>query len=154
MVETMHMKKGMRRLLLGAFVALLVYVIPAYAQDIRDEIRIKLYAVGSVFLNEGFDLTHEIIWGRLPQGQSENIGIELDGNMEYYIMGVCDNDCYNLNIDFYTMNGELLGYDHEDSEAPFIHIPHGYHDRYIIRMSMAGCATFTCNYAMAVFGRY
>jgi hypothetical protein len=149
----MDIRTGVRSLLLMTVAGLLIFTIPASAQDAREEVRAKLYIAGNMFINRGYVLTHEIVWGRLSEGEAETIGIELDGRMEYVIFGVCDNDCYNVNIDFYDMQGNRLAYNYEYSEVPYIVVPRGYYDRYLIQITMARCITYTCNYGVAVFGR-
>jgi hypothetical protein len=133
----------------------IIFSAPVQARNAQDEVRAKLLIAGSVFIEQGFQLTHEIIWGQLTERQSETISLRLDGNKEYIIFGVCDNDCYNVNIDFYDASGRRLAYNHAHSDAPYIVVQKGNSGLFYIHMTMVRCASsYSCNYGVGVFGRY
>lgn len=150
----MNKKTGFGTFFLLIFAVLVIFVTPVHAQNAQDEVKTKLLLAGSVFISEGFQLTHEIIFGRLTERQSETISLQLDGSMEYIIFGVCDNDCYNVNIDFYDVNGQRVAYNHEYSDAPYIVVHKGNRGTYYIHITMVRCASYSCNYGVGVFGRY
>lgn len=145
----------MKRLLLS-FVVSAALLAPAtvQAQDawVR-QVRAQLTAAGQVFENRGYELTHRIYTGSLPDNETEMVQLDLDVGMEYQIMGACDEDCTDLDLTLYDGNGNVIDSDVLDDDVPVVSVAVARSGVFRLRVSMVSCSEEPCRYGIGVFGK-
>jgi hypothetical protein len=88
----------------------------------------------------------------LSQGDSDNYTVTLQGGRSYKLVGVCDNDCTDLDITLYDSDGDVVDQDLLDDDKPVVSVSGKSGGRYRMNVSMASCSTSTCFYSVAVYG--
>jgi hypothetical protein len=88
----------------------------------------------------------------LSQGDSDNYNVTLQGGRSYKLVGVCDNDCTDLDITLYDSDGDVVDRDLLDDDKPVVSVSGKSGGRYRMNVSMASCSESTCYYSVAVYG--
>jgi hypothetical protein len=101
----------------------------------------------------GFELTHRIHTGELRQGQQEEIRVELDRGRAYVIVGVCDNDCKDVDLKLFDPRGREIDSDVQLDDFPAVAAEPARTDNYTVRAIMAACTAAPCRYGFGVFAR-
>ena len=65
------------------------------------------------------------------------------------IVGVCDNDCTDMDLKIYDASGNLVGEDVLVDDVPIVEIPGA--GRYTAEVLMPGCSTSICYYAAGMY---
>lgn len=150
----MSIKNSVCQLAVAIIVLMSSVESPAQPEDAQTEVRLKIWLLGNELIQQqGFHLTHDIMWGFISAGERTQVDLQLHGNEQYVIVGACDNDCYDMRISFYDSHNNLLAHNPSSTEIPFVIIPYGFNGTYSVRVAMESCASFACNFGVAVFGR-
>jgi hypothetical protein len=88
----------------------------------------------------------------LSQGDSDDYNVTLQGGRSYKLIGVCDNDCTDLDITLYDSDGDVVDRDLLDDDKPVVSVSGKSGGRYRMNVSMAKCSTGSCYYSVAVYG--
>jgi hypothetical protein len=88
----------------------------------------------------------------LAAGDSDNYNVTLQGGRSYKLIGVCDNDCTDLDITLYDSDGDVVDRDLLDDDKPVVSVSGKSSGRYRMNVSMAKCSTGSCYYSVAVYG--
>jgi hypothetical protein len=88
----------------------------------------------------------------LGQGDSDDYNVTLQGGRSYKLVGVCDNDCTDLDITLYDSDGDVVDRDMLDDDKPVVSVSGKSGGRYRMNVSMARCSTDVCYYSVAVYG--
>ena len=127
---------------------------PAHAQDAWErQVTRLLGQVASVAISNGMTLTHEPWIGSLSDGSSERHTITLRAGTSYALVGVCDNDCTDLDFRLYDANGNEVAEDVATDDTPVISITPRHSGQYILQAVMADCRADPCRYGIGVYGR-
>lgn len=77
---------------------------------------------------------------------------ELEPNTSYLIVGVCDGDCDDLDLQIDTPSGDTLDTDIEDDDAPVLEFTTDADSLYYkLLVDMVSCDTDACFYGVGVF---
>lgn len=95
--------------------------------------------------------SHEIFTGRLDDEGVEWVNVELPSGYTYQILGVCDNDCFDLDLELYNTRNELLSQDIETDDYPLVTVTPGERTIYRVKVIMANCSSEPCRYGLAVY---
>ncbi|MEO0559857.1 MAG: hypothetical protein AAF170_16935 [Bacteroidota bacterium] len=72
-----------------------------------------------------------------------------EASAESTIVGVCDNDCSDMDLRIYDASGDLVGEDVLVDDVPIVEIPGP--GRYTAEVLMPGCSTAICYYAAGMY---
>jgi hypothetical protein len=125
----------------------------AQASRSREQVRRQLVQATQVFERAGFRATHNLVTGYLGNGGDENITLTLRQGMTYAIVGVCDNDCRDVDLRLYDDNGNLVTSDVQTGDIPVLKVAPRWTGRYQIKVVMARCSNAPCHYGVAAFGK-
>jgi hypothetical protein len=101
----------------------------------------------------GYTLTHNPFIDALGRGGQDDITLSLSQGVSYAIIGVCDDDCRDIDLQLYDDNGNLVASDVERDDLPILKIVPRWSARFTIRVSMSRCANSPCRYGIGAFGR-
>jgi|GEM_PF-1494631 len=116
------------------------------------QVRRQLIEIAEKLGDNGIELTSEPYIGSLNSGQRRTLTISLRKNKPYAIVGVCDNDCSDLDLDIYDENGNLISSDHKANSFPFIGLRPKWTGEFTVKVNMVSCSTEAdCRYGIGVF---
>jgi len=95
----------------------------------------------------------QTLTGSLYQGENGWVWVTLVKGRSYKIVGVCDEDCYDLDLSLYSDSGEPIIANHEGDDLPALTLRAPYSGSYIVKAPMASCPIGPCKYGLAVFIR-
>ena len=101
---------------------------------------------------EVLDMTHSIYLSELGNASSETVTVDLEGGVNYLILGVCDEDCSDLDLELFqgtTPISEDLAAD----DYPVVTVEPTTSRTYRLRVTMAACSTAPCRFGVAVYER-
>jgi hypothetical protein len=126
---------------------------PLYAQEAwATQVRTLLEGVGATFKEQGYALTHEILTGSLDEGGNTSLRLDLDGGMDYQIMGACDTDCSDLDIVLYDSKDNEIDSDLLLDDAPLVSVSPSGSGTYRVEVRMATCSVEPCYFGVGVWG--
>ena len=145
----------MHRSMLAALLGVALLATVAAAQDSRwqRQVSTQLSRYSDVLSDKGYARTHEIKQGSLDDDESEYITLELDAGRSYALLGVCDEDCSDLDLRLYDADGNELDSDIETDDYPVVEVRPVRSARFRVKVSMATCSTSPCFYGVAVYGK-
>jgi len=88
--------------------------------------------------------------GDLDDSESVDIPLSLRAGREYYIVGVCDNDCTDLDMSA-NAGGDDLDSDYADDDVPILNFRAGSSGRVTLHVSMANCDVEPCRFGYRVY---
>lgn len=112
----------------------------------------QLMSIGFLKVSQGFRCT-QTETGSLDEGERSGIRVYLEAGHYYEIYGACDNDCQDLDMKLYDLNGELASRDISSDDIPIVSCNVYVTAWYILKVKMYDCSEDPCSYGVAVFGR-
>jgi hypothetical protein len=133
--------------------ATLFVVTETHAQERWQEQVDAQIEASSVFLaSEGFRLAHQVQRGSLDDTEANDLWIDLRGGMEYAIVGVCDQDCTDIDLEIFDGDNSVDS-DYEVDDTPVLQVAPAYGAEYRLHVYMANCRTEPCYYGVGIYGR-
>jgi hypothetical protein len=121
------------------------------ANQVWDQLQNRAYTTAA---NESFVLVNYVV-GWLNQGESEggdsNWPRTLDAGFSYLIVGVCDNDCSDVDLGLEDQDGVAIATDTGTDDMPMIRFTPSTTALYWIEPTMHTCSREPCGYGIAVF---
>ena len=127
----------------------------AFAQD-RYVYQVTNQLLGVAFA-AGFahyTLTHEPRIGTLYHRESETTTLTLRQGVTYAIIGVCDEDCRDMDLMLYDDNGNRVRADMTPSRYPVVEITPRWTANFTVQSQMYQCSVSPCYYGLGVFAEY
>ncbi|HAK00535.1 MAG TPA: hypothetical protein DCM62_10975 [Bacteroidales bacterium] len=94
--------------------------------------------------------SHTIVTGSLHNDNNEWVTMDLDADEKYYILGVCDNDCSDLDLKLYS-SSTLLDEDIMSDNYPLVSVTPNADGQFRVNVIMAGCTVSPCRYGIAIY---
>jgi hypothetical protein len=144
----------MRRVAVVVAVALGVLSSAARGQNQwRDQVEGYLKRHAQVLTDRGFAQTHETQIGSLRDGENESFTLTLHAGTQYALIGVCDNDCNDVDLVLYDADGNEVDSDVQADDYPLVQVTPSETMRYSVKVIMASCKTNPCWYGIGVYGK-
>jgi hypothetical protein len=144
----------MNRTALAACVLGLMLPSPAQAQDAwEQQVRDQLTELGSSYEDDGYEMTHRLWVGSLDAYDTEEITLDLVTGQEYVIIGVCDNDCSDLDLVLYGDGDFEIDEDVERDAYPEVGVIVDVGGTFGVEIFMAACSADPCRYGLMAFAR-
>lgn len=140
--------------LLSTLAAGVVSPLPVAAQssEYNRQLEVQLNESRRLYLPAGQSIVRGPLGGSLDQGDTINYSFQLVAGRSYTILGVCDNDCSDLDITLYDPAGNQVAEDVLTDDKPVASVTARRSGRYRATISMASCSTGACFYAVAAYG--
>jgi hypothetical protein len=120
----------------------------------ESQLRRQLVDAAVDLTRAGYQLTHETQTGSLRTDGSDDLTLTLYGGVSYAVVGVCDNDCSNLDLVLYDAEGNVVDTSQKPNpDTPFVVVAPNESAQYRVRVTMAACAVEPCLYGVGVFGK-
>lgn len=83
-----------------------------------ETVKQQLIKAAQAAVRAGFRLTHDPFVDRLGNGGNDDITLNLRKGTSYVIVGVCDDDCKDMDLKLYDDNGRLVDSDTAADDTP------------------------------------
>ncbi|MFL5541750.1 MAG: hypothetical protein ACJ8J0_22380 [Longimicrobiaceae bacterium] len=112
-----------------------------------------LNQAASTALSRGMRRTHTPYIGSLRTGASGNHTLQLNAGTSYALIGVCDNDCSDLDLRLFDPSGREVASDLLTDNTPVVNVTPRRTGTYTVRAIMTACSDQPCRYGIGVYGR-
>jgi hypothetical protein len=145
----------MHRAAAAVAIALTFLAPRAHAQDNqwRTQVEGYLKRAAKTLSDKGYAQTHDTQIGSLRDDENESFNLTLHSGTAYALVGVCDNDCSDLDMVIYDADGSQVDSDVQTDDVPIVQVTPGETQRYRVKVLMASCKTNPCWYGIGVYGK-
>jgi hypothetical protein len=98
----------------------------------------------------GFVPADDAVRGTLAEGADEEFELDLESGTQYFVVGVCDGGCSDLDLVLTNSSGEEVESDRELDDVPMLAIQ-GQSGSFVLSVQMATCGSSECHYGVRVF---
>ena len=126
--------------------------VAAQTSEYNRQLDVQLRESRSSFLPAGQTIVRGPLGGSLDEGGTINYSFQFVAGRSYTILGVCDNDCSDLDITLYDPAGNEVAEDVLTDDKPVASVTARRSGRYRATITMASCSTGACYYAVAAYG--
>ncbi len=111
----------------------------------------QLDTLAVLMSNEGLSPEGDRRLGTLRQGGTETLSFELRGSVSYVIAGVCDANCFHMDLAIWSTGGQLLAEDPAVDDFPLLTFTTPSAGTYTLQVNMQGCSEGSCGFGIATF---
>lgn len=146
----MSLRVGILTSLVAVFLAA-----PAQAQDNRfeEQVAFQMSIVESFANSVGYEMTHDILFSALDEGESETFTVDVRAGFDYRMLALCDEDCTDIDVYLEDASGNALDQDVSLNDAPVVSMTARTDEQVRLRVRMYECSTEPCFFGVAIFGR-
>ena len=137
----------------AATVALLAPSARAQNNQWRTQVEGYLERAAKTLSDKGYAQTHETQVGSLADDENDSFNLTLHAGTTYALVGVCDNDCSDLDLVLYDADGDQIDSDVQSDDVPIVTVTPSETMRYRVKVMMAVCKTNPCWYGIGVYGK-
>ena len=142
----------MGRLVLCLIVAVLLVPARATAQNQwQRTVRSQVGEHGNFLSNRGYTMSGDVYDGNLKNNYYEDLTIKLQPGTSYAFMGVCDQDCHDIDLRLFDPDGDEVASDVRTDDWPIVSVSASYSGTYTLRVVMASCSKDPCFYGVGVY---
>lgn len=91
--------------------------------------------------------------GALNNGTQEDVGITLNQGREYLMVGMCDGDCSDMDLQLFDPSGNKIAEDVLDDDVPVLEFRAAASGNHRIRVVMARCSANPCSYGVSLYNK-
>lgn len=143
-----------RRPILALLAGLVLLPATAVAQSTwTRQVQDQLDVAGDVLRPDGYTLVGEPHIDTLDDEMSEDFNVTLEAGVKYMLVGVCDNDCPDIDLRLLDSSGSEVDSDYEEDAFPMVEVTPTRTASYQVHVYMADCSTGTCFYGVGVFAQ-
>ena len=126
----------------------------AQAQNsFQQQVSSYLTRAASGVVQQGYSADRDPVTGSLNGGARESMMINLTGGSRYALVGVCDNDCTDVDLRIWDPSGTKLAEDILVDDTPVLEFTATTTGQYRVSVEMATCSTNPCYWGFQVFRR-
>jgi hypothetical protein len=116
-------------------------------------VRIKLAGFALILGIFDAHLTYDPYIGTLHDNTYTELTVTLRKGVRYVLIGVCDDDCGNLNMKLYDDDDYLIAQDTARTTTPDLEIMPEHTQTFTVHMSMRRCDADYCYYGLGVYSK-
>lgn len=126
---------------------------PAMAQsnEFRQQLDTQLQASRTQFQGEGYSVAAGPFTGALAAGGKERFTLPVEQGVSYKLVGICDNDCTDVDMRVFNLNGENIGEDVLDDDVPIVELQPTGTGTVQLEANMVTCSAEPCYHAIEVY---
>ncbi|WP_052507824.1 hypothetical protein [Sphingomonas hengshuiensis] len=136
-----------RKISVAVAATLTIAPVAVLAQD--SMISVLFNKATEVFAGKGFAPTGWEQTGELKQGAEQRLTVKLTGGSGYTIVGVCDSDCKDMDIQLLDVSGAEVARDEEEDDFPIVEAPAS--GTYTARVAMVSCSASPCAFGVKAY---
>jgi len=135
--------------LVGLSVAVAALAVDPWDEQCREQLSLA----GAALASQGYELTHQLYTGELDSGAKKTLGVALEKGRQYALVGVCDEDCKDLDLVLLDLDDEEVDSDVELDEYPMVEVEVTDAGDFKVKVLMADCRNDPCSYGIGVFAK-
>jgi len=116
-------------------------------------VRSQVSEHGDFLSTRGFTMSGDVYDGDLKNNYYEDLTIKLQPGTSYAFMGVCDQDCHDIDLRLFDPDGDEVASVVPTDDWPIVSISPSYSGTYTLRVVMTSCAKDPCYYGIGVYTR-
>ncbi len=120
-----------------------------YEEQIRSQLMMAAIALGL----EDYQLFYDPYIDSLGANSEDRLTFTLKKGGTYAIVGVCDEDCSDIDLEIYDENGNSIAVDRGTDDYPMIQISPAWTGEFSLEVDMYSCSTSDCYYGIGVFSQ-
>jgi hypothetical protein len=109
-------------------------------------------AAGTKFAEHGYAATDFVRTGQLATNGTDRIPVHLSGQTTE-ILGACDNDCKDMDMQLLDAGGNVIGEDKEADDFPIVSSTSKHVGDYVILVKMVNCGAAPCHYSVKMWAK-
>lgn len=125
---------------------------PAHAQNqYQQQISNQMIRRAQTLNSRGYAAIGQLYTGSINDDADANLTVTLNAGAQIAVLGVCDNDCTDVDLQVYSQDGTKIGEDLDTDDYPVVAFTPQYSGTFRVRVMMATCNTNPCYYGVQVF---
>lgn len=125
---------------------------PAVAQsEYRQQLQSQFDNARNLVSSDGYTVAIGPFIGMLNNGNRERFTIPVQKGVSYKVLGVCDNDCSDVDIKLFNMSGTNIGEDVLADDVPIVELIPTADGQVQIEVIMATCSQNPCYHGVEVY---
>ncbi|MEC4984474.1 MAG: hypothetical protein SAJ37_18170 [Oscillatoria sp. PMC 1068.18] len=133
--------------------AILLTPTAVLANRYEDQIQGQLIRAAIALGFNNYRLTHNAFIDDLGDNGEDSLTVTLRSGVSYHIIGVCDQDCSDLDLRLYDDRGNLIDSDDEGDDLPVVSVTPRWTGQFKVEVDMYNCDANYCYYGVGAFGR-
>jgi hypothetical protein len=118
-----------------------------------DQVREQLINSAIAAGYSGMELSHQPYTGSLYDGRNTVLDLRLRAGTTYLIVGACDVDCSDLDLELFDENWNEVDVDRGLDDKPMVTVTPARTAVFHVRTMMAECGASPCAIGFGVFSR-
>jgi len=118
-----------------------------YQQQIANQIN----QAASLVKSQGYSPDRAPMMGSLNDDAEESIMVNLNAGTRYAFVGVCDNDCTDVDLQLFGGDGTKIAEDLDTDDKPVLQFVATYTGAYRMKVLMPTCNQNPCYYGVQIF---
>ena len=118
-----------------------------YQQQIANQIN----SAATLVKSQGYSADRAPMMGSLNDDAQESIMINLNAGTRYAFVGVCDNDCTDVDLQLFGGDGTKIAEDLDTDDKPVLQFVAPYTGSYRMKVLMPSCNQNPCYYGVQIF---
>ncbi len=149
------LKNSTKKILMGIIssVAVLFPTVVVLAEPYLDQIRGQLLLIGVKYIEAGWEIHSPAYFNHIYSHTVDSKTYYLTAGERFDIVGVCDQDCNDIDLYLYDNNGNLITQDSGTDDVPLVGVDIYRTGSFTVKTKMYNCRTSSCYYGLAVFRR-
>lgn len=125
------------------------------ANDFVNQVRDQLIKTATILkIGDNYQLTHDPVINMIGKGGTKTHVLTLDAGIPYVIVGVCDNDCRDIDLRLYNDEGDEVSSDIDVDKKPLIRVASQPKTaKFKLEVIMNSCSAPACYYGVGIFGQ-
>ena len=141
----------MNKVMLFVLAAALSFVSSgAHAQSYADTVWDQLQDWYDDYSDDGYSVENYVI-GKLDEDETDSWTFWLDGGNDYTIIGVCDEDCGDIDLTLLNDDDDVIDEDVLEDNYPIVSVSPRRDAAYTIDVDMYECDVEPCYFGIAIF---
>lgn len=122
----------------------------AWAGSVTSE---QMDAASLLLVFDGYTQSQKDRVDSLFEDDKDVLTYDLQKGKRYRFVGVCDEDCRDLDLEAYDKDGNVIGIDYSTDDIPVVEFKAPYTGKYKIHVSLEHCSTWACSYRVRGFSK-
>ncbi len=122
----------------------------AQAQSYADTVWDQLQDWYDEYSDDGYSVENYVI-GKLDEDETDSWTFWLDRSYDYTIIGVCDEDCGDIDLTILDDDDDVVDEDLLDDDYPIVKVSPRRDAAYTIEVDMYECDVEPCYFGIAIF---
>lgn len=122
----------------------------AYAQSYADTVWTKLQEWYEDYSGDGYSVENYVV-GKLDEGETDSWSFWLGGGNNYTIIGVCDEDCGDIDLAIFDDGDALVDEDVLEDDYPIVSVSPTSDELFTVDVDMYECDVEPCYFGIAIF---